>query len=95
MCDSNTWCSEHILSGAGADTTYYTFELTEYARCRKKVKSAQDTWDKLNAAFTHSPALRLWGKLLVKCKRETKKGAMVPKLMQCVSSIQVKAPDLA
>lgn len=59
-----------------------------------KKKHRQDTQGTLSAALTHSPALRLWGKLLVKCKRETKKGAMVSQLMQRVSSIQVKAPHL-
>lgn len=44
---------------------------------------------------SHSPALRVWITLLVKRKREAKEGARVSQLMQCVSSIQVKAPDLS
>lgn len=59
------------------------------------VKNTQDTQGKLSAAFTHSPALRLWGTLLMKCKRETKEGATVSQLVQSVSSIQVEAPHLS
>lgn len=36
--------------------------------CEVQQKVKKDTQGtKLSAAFTHSPALRLWGKLLVKC----------------------------
>lgn len=43
---------------------------------------------------SHSPALRLWVELLVKCHRETKKGAPVSQLVKCVSRVQVEAQDL-
>lgn len=43
------------------------------------------------SSVPHSPALRVRGALLVKCQREAKEGAMVPQLVQCVSSIQVEA----
>lgn len=51
-------------------------------------------WDKLSPALIHSPALRLWGKLLVKCHREPKEGAPVSQFVQGVSGVQIKAVDL-
>lgn len=73
----------------------HTRHLQWVCKVQQKVKTTQDTQDTLTAAFTHSPALRLWGKLLVKCKREAKKGATVSQLVQRVGRIQVKAPHWA
>lgn len=48
----------------------------------------------LSPPLSNSPAFRFGVKLLVKCHRETKEGATVSQLMQCVSGVQVKAADL-